>query len=245
MEKYVLQPDEAILFEDDVSIVESKTNDHIILTNLNVVIESTEKKVFKKGNTAVTVFPVTEIKVYKEKPQVVHKKEVVTIFLAMGEITMSFDSLFKATTFTTKITELITGKGVGARGAEKVKGAIGLIDDALGINTMGTVSSVLENGIVKTLFKGTGSPVAKTSKVTGKAETIGAVAAGASAVIQAATGKAQVTDAATTPVAPAPAVAEMPFDQRVESVKKLKELVDMGILTEEEFEAKKKELIGL
>ena len=48
MEKYVLQPDEAILFEDDVSIVESKTNDHIILTNLNVVIESTEKKYSKK-----------------------------------------------------------------------------------------------------------------------------------------------------------------------------------------------------
>lgn len=30
-----------------------------------------------------------------------------------------------------------------------------------------------------------------------------------------------------------------------EEVKKLKELLDMGILTEEEFQAKKKELLGL
>ena len=245
MEKYVLQPDEVILFEDAVSIVGTKTNDRIILTNLNVVIESTERKAFKKGNTAVTVFPVTEIKVYNEKPQIVQKKETVTIFFTEREITMHFDSLFKAAKFTTKTIELITGKGVGARGAEKVKGAIGLIDDALGVNTTGIVSGVLENGIVKTLFKGTGSPVAKTSKTIGKAETIGAVVTGVSAGIQAATREVSSTDTVTTPVATTPVAAEIPFDQRVESVKKLKELVDMGILTEEEFEAKKKELIGL
>ena len=49
MEKYVLQPVEVILFEDAVSIVGAKTNDHIILTNLNVVIESIEKKYSKKA----------------------------------------------------------------------------------------------------------------------------------------------------------------------------------------------------
>lgn len=38
---------------------------------------------------------------------------------------------------------------------------------------------------------------------------------------------------------------EMSFDQQIEAVKKLKELLDEGILTEEEFNTKKKEIMGL
>ena len=38
---------------------------------------------------------------------------------------------------------------------------------------------------------------------------------------------------------------EMSFDQQIEAVKKLKELLDEGILTEDEFNTKKKEIMGL
>ena len=37
----------------------------------------------------------------------------------------------------------------------------------------------------------------------------------------------------------------MSFDEQIETLKKLKELVDMGVLTQEEFNAKKKEILGL
>lgn len=37
----------------------------------------------------------------------------------------------------------------------------------------------------------------------------------------------------------------MSFDQQIETLKKLKELVDMGILTQEEFDSKKKEIMDL
>lgn len=37
----------------------------------------------------------------------------------------------------------------------------------------------------------------------------------------------------------------MTFDQQIEAVKKLKELLDIGVLTEEEFNAKKKEIMNL
>lgn len=37
----------------------------------------------------------------------------------------------------------------------------------------------------------------------------------------------------------------MTFDEQIETLKKLKELVDVGILTEEEFNTKKKEIMGL
>ena len=38
---------------------------------------------------------------------------------------------------------------------------------------------------------------------------------------------------------------EMSFDQQIETLKKLKELLDAGILTQAEFDAKKKEIMGL
>lgn len=39
--------------------------------------------------------------------------------------------------------------------------------------------------------------------------------------------------------------AAMSFVEQIETLKKLKELVDMGVLTQEEFDAKKKEIMGL
>ncbi len=37
----------------------------------------------------------------------------------------------------------------------------------------------------------------------------------------------------------------MSFDEQIESIKKLKELLDIGVLTQEEFDSKKKEIMGL
>lgn len=39
--------------------------------------------------------------------------------------------------------------------------------------------------------------------------------------------------------------SSMSFDEQIETLKKLKELVDMGVLTQAEFDAKKKENMGL
>ena len=39
--------------------------------------------------------------------------------------------------------------------------------------------------------------------------------------------------------------AIMSFDEQIEAVKKLKELADAGILSQEEFESKKKEIMNL
>ena len=39
--------------------------------------------------------------------------------------------------------------------------------------------------------------------------------------------------------------ASMSVEEQVEAMKKLKELVDIGILSQEEFDAKKHEILGL
>lgn len=37
----------------------------------------------------------------------------------------------------------------------------------------------------------------------------------------------------------------LPLDEQIEAVKQLKELLDEGMLSQEEFDAKKKEIMGL
>jgi membrane protease subunit (stomatin/prohibitin family) len=49
---------------------------------------------------------------------------------------------------------------------------------------------------------------------------------------------------AAAPAAAAPAPAASSMDQKVEELKKLKELVDAGVLTQEEFDAQKAKILG-
>jgi len=47
------------------------------------------------------------------------------------------------------------------------------------------------------------------------------------------------------PISTTPSKSVMSLNEQIETVKKLKELVDSGILSEDEFEKKKKEIMGL
>jgi membrane protease subunit (stomatin/prohibitin family) len=49
----------------------------------------------------------------------------------------------------------------------------------------------------------------------------------------------------SSPTAPIEQTAGLTLDQQIEMVKKLKDLVDAGVLTQDEFDAKKKEVMGL
>ena len=55
----------------------------------------------------------------------------------------------------------------------------------------------------------------------------------------------ETTSAPAAPVAPAASAAPTPDSSYIEELQKLAELRDMGIITPEDFEAKKKQLLGL
>ena len=99
---------------------------------------------------------------------------------------------------------------------------------------MGTISGVLENGIVGTLFKGSGQK-RKVDNASDTSNTITAIADATSTLINSAS-KKQGQLPLTTKVTQA---TNLTYEERVESVKKLKDLLDMGILSQEEFDAKK------
>ena len=54
---YKLEPDEVALFESDVSLKENKDKNVILITNHNIVIETTKKKMFKKPEFSLQVYP--------------------------------------------------------------------------------------------------------------------------------------------------------------------------------------------
>lgn len=230
---YKLESDEVALFESDVSLKENKDKNVILITNHNIVIETTKKKMFKKPEFSLQVYPTSDIKLYNDQPQIKQKSNDVFVSLINKELQLTFESMFLARKFVTKVIESVTGKTVSTRGAGKIRSAIGLVDDTLGIDTIGTISGVMENGVVKSILGGTKSKqnAESVSNNSGIIETV-------ADVVEIATGK-------DVPKLNPNNKCEMSYDEKIDAVKKLKGLLDMGAITQEEFDAKKKDLLGL
>ena len=233
MTNYNLQQNETILYQGNVSLEKRAGTVEMMLTNINLVFVITTRKFLSKSQVDVETYPIDEIKIYNNVPQIKQKNSRVEIYLTCGEIVANFESMFEASKFANAALRLITGKTMAERSADKFKGAVNLVDDTLGINTVETVKNVLENGITGTLMGGFGKKSPPVTKRTSTAREV--------------VGIAKELMGATTPAQEAlPAsTSSAPTDEQLETLKKMKELVDMGVLTQEEFDAKKKQLLGL
>ena len=233
MDNYSLKENESLLYKGDAYGMFE-----ILLTNINLVLikkikVKDSKKLFAKTyeQTDISVYSTDEIKIYKDVPQVKVKDSTVEIYLASGEEKINFYSKIEAHKFANAIYELLTGKTLATRGAEKVKSAINIVDEALGINTVSTVKNVMENGIAGTILGGVGKKATKFSKTSSLKESIGLVK--------------KVVDAASPTTDLHNNAEQDDYNDKVEKIKKLKELLDIEAITQEEFDAKKKELLGL
>lgn len=245
MENYTLQLNETVLYED--SVYESEVGrSHLILTNLNIVLIITKRisrGLFKKDLEEVYVktYPISEVKVYNDLPQVKQKMKDVTLYLTSGELEFTFDSALKAFSFVNKTKELLTGNNSAVRGAGKVKKAIGVVDQTLGINTMGTISGVLEKGVGGTLLGGIGKnrTQIQTSTSIPKSEIETELLKDETPEVNQEYDNNMKTQSAKE------MRLNLSYEEKIESVKKLKELLDMGIISQDEFDLKKRELLGL
>ncbi len=226
MENYSLQANEVLLYKG-----EAYNGIEIMLTNLNLIIVKKTQKLFKKAQVETFVYSKDDIKIYNDIPQVKQKESSVEIFLTLEEIKFDFYSRTEAHKFVNAVYELLTGKSTATRGAEKIKSAIKLVDNTLGIDTMDTVKNVMENGIAGSLLGGIGKKVGIKSKSSAIKETVGVAK--------------DVIGTAATITASKTIEKNEDYNEKIENVKKLKELLDAGILTQEEFDEKKKQLLGL
>ena len=244
MEHYQLQSDETVLYKGNVVKVDKCKKEsfmesfsvspitELILTNKNIVLTTRTKKMFAKEQFNVEIFSLADIKIYENMPQIKQNKISVEIYLIYGEIYLNFYSTLEAVKFYQGVIQVLTGKSLATRGAEKVKGGIKLVDDTLGINTVDTVKGVLENGLAGTFFSGLrrSKPVSSNSDSLSTVKEVAGIAK--DAIKETRSNNADKKE-------------QLTYEEQIEILSKMKALLDAGILTQEEFDAKKKEILGL
>lgn len=209
MKNYELGSDEVVLFKSNVFLPEDEAGGEILLTNKFFVVLRQIKKPFTKTEIKACVYPLEEVKTYKDKPYIKVNKNQVDLYFAGGEESVVFEKKGDVGKFVTETINAITGKTSLERGVQKIGGAVDSVDNSLGIDTRATVKNVVKKGVG--IFLDSKSLVTK------------------------APAEKQIEDA-KKPTQPAT------FDEKVDSLKKLKELLDAGIITQEEFDEKKKEI---
>lgn len=234
MEDYSLQSNEVVLYEGKATFGNNKTSSELLLTNINIVVITKTKKLFSKEQVDLKHFPVENIKIYNDVPQIKQHDCMVEIYFTNTEITLNFDSKFLAYKFANAANKLLTGKSVSKRGAEKVKEAMNFVDDTFGINTVGAIKSVVKNGVVGAAFGGFGKKVEAKAK---SGNTLTEVISATKDLIVKKTKKEEHPKIETN--------SALSVDDQIETLKKLKDLLNTGIITQEEFDAKKKQIMEL
>lgn len=151
MENYKLKSDEVVLYKGNVSLVGNSGATEIVLTNTNLVFISTYKKLFSKEEISVLEYSIEDIKMYENKPHIISKGNKAEIYLIDNEIVAEFSSKNELHKFLGVINKLLTGETSAQRGAKKIRGAIDLVDEALGINTVEAIGNVIKNGVVNSV----------------------------------------------------------------------------------------------
>lgn len=145
MEHYNLKEDEVVLYKGEISMKNGNTQ--LILTNLNVVFITIHKRLFGEAIVESNVFPVEDIKIFDGIPQVKSKNLNVEMYFKTAEIEFSFESKSELHKFVSATNELLTGKTGAERNAEKVKDAIDLVNDTLGIDIVKSAGELVKSGV--------------------------------------------------------------------------------------------------
>ncbi len=220
MEQIILAEDEFELFKGSAKLIVGKKelDTEVHLTTKFISFLVITKILFSK-KTEQEKHEISAVKIYKNKPQIKRKKEIVDIYFKDSERVVKFSTAKEAAAFTSEALKFLTGKSKFVRAVEKTKEIIQEVDETLGIDsvgivkTAGAVSGKKIGGIMKQKKLGSNK---ETLKIEG--------------------GVFRKKETKTLTLTP---------DEQMDAVLKLKGLLDEGAITEEEFEKKKKEIMEL
>ena len=154
MEFYQLKPHEVVLFKGTVQLINKKEPSELILTNLNLVFITKEKKLFAEGDTFVEYLPMQEVKFYKNVPQIKNIGVNVEVYFISGEKFFSFETKGEAHKFCIQAINLVTDTTRFQRALGKVKGTIGVVDETFDCDIVGSTKTLIKTelqGGVKSL----------------------------------------------------------------------------------------------
>lgn len=148
MENYNLREDEVVLWKGNINLSDQKECSRLILTNLNLVFITKINNSETDEIINTEIYNIQEVKMYQGVPQVKTKASKVEIYLKSTEKEFTFDSKNELHKFVSEINKLLTGKTTAERNAEKIKNAIHLVNDTLGVDIVKGAGEVVKNGIV-------------------------------------------------------------------------------------------------
>ena len=224
MEHYTLQPDEAVLYRGEAQVkqVGKSCKTDVLLTDKFFVFIMKQKKLFSKEEITVESFAVDTLKAHNGMPNIIRKDDLVELYFIGGEKFVTFPSKGEAKKFVSLALNFLTNKSALIRGIDKTKKTVSDVGDALGID---------------------------------KEMAVGVAKVGLKAIIQKKlSGGKKKLDTEETVKTPhgilfhrkeTKQLPPMSPQEQAEALERLKQLLDNGIITQEEFEIKKKEYLGL
>ena len=143
---YKFQTDEVVFYKGLVDSDGHKGTVQLTVTSQNLIFEQ-EKGLLKKTWETIDIIPLNTVKVYNGAAQVKQKGSVLDIQAVTKNLKITFEKTQEAKMTANKLIDVVTGMTRSQRGAEKVKHAIDMIDDTLGLDTRGIIKGVVEGGV--------------------------------------------------------------------------------------------------
>ncbi len=196
----------------------------IILTNLYLIVEVKQKKMFCKEEITTEKYAIDQIKIYNEQPQILtQNNQVEILFNNNTSAQMTFFGRNERNKFINTIFKLVTGKNSFERSVNKINKSIETVDNALGIDIVDTAKNIAANG----LLGGIGKAFIKKKNAT-NSKSAQAITQIASAVLT-----PQNTTRQNDNV-----------DYMADRLSKLKKLLDEGAITQAEYDEQKRLIIN-
>lgn len=232
MNSYTLAPEEVLLYRGEAQFKHNNTVGEVLLTSTNIVEITKTKKMFQKERVFVQPYAVRGVKFYRDAPKITLQNSTLEVQTADGTILLEFGDRGQARKFEALLFELLTGLTSVQRDAQRVRGTINVVDEALGINTMETIKNVASKGVLGSLVDGLSGVVApKIQEPSAASVLLGAA--------KSLSGAANANEDAR----PTERSSGAAIDEQIEKLMKLKELLDSGTISQDEYEILKKRAI--
>lgn len=169
------------------------------------------------------------IKIYNDEPQIKRYEHNIEIYLTNDVITLTFPDKKEEKEFLQATTKLLTGKTIAERNIETIGKKVNFFDRAFGTNTVETVKTVITSSLSGALgaikFKNKGAKIVQS----GIQKSLSGIS------------KTHITPPAQQAQLESKANE---IDDAYDQLIKLKDLLDKGIITQEEFDNQKTKLIS-
>ena len=155
MGNYQIDPEEVVLAEKDVTCDLAKGTLKMTLTSKKLVFEK-QRGLLKKELDLIGILSLSEVKSFNGELQIKQKGSSVSIQTVAQSCSISFKNIIEARLFLEKARDAATGTTVVDRGSSAAKGAFGVMDDVLGMDTREVVKGVMHDGVKGVLWNGVG-----------------------------------------------------------------------------------------